>query len=371
MTRIFLTIILVTTFAASSAQQYIHAGFEGDEYSEMLRIVLQTHADSVHTSSKVPLPYNYKMIYRSPVGELNNRWDLWLRTDSKVAVISLRGTVAKPSSWLENFYMAMVPATGKLELNDSTVFNYKLAENPAAAVHVGWLTGLATMAPSIKEQVNEMYKKGVKEFVIMGHSQGGAIAFLVTSYLHYEMLMGNYPQDIHFKTYCSAAPKPGNLYYVYDYDFITRNGWSFTVVNSLDWVPETPISIQTVRDFNGTNPFVNVKSSLKKQKTLIRWYLNGVYNSLDKTTTKAQRKFEKKLGKNMFKQVKKYMPQMKEPAYVSSSNYMRAGVPIVLMADEEYKKQYPEVSKNIFAHHALNPYYMLTQKWYGDTAIIH
>jgi hypothetical protein len=366
MMRIFLIIILIASVYKTEAQQYIHPNFEGDEYLEMLRVTLQAHSDSVSTSSKIPAPLLYKRIYRSQVSQLYNRWDLWLRDDQHVAVICIRGTVNQTASWLENFYMAMVPATGRIQLSDTSSFNYKLADNPSAAVHVGWLLGLSGIAVSVKEKINELYATGVKEFIIMGHSQGGALSFLLTSYLHYEMANGNLPKDIFFKTYSSAAPKPGNLYYAYDYDFITRNGWGMTVVNTLDWVPETPISVQTVKDFNATNPFVNLKSALKKRKTLVRWYINGVYNSLNKSTRKAQRKLEKNLGNKLFKQVKKFMPGIKEPAYAASSNYMRAGVPIVLMADEAYKQQYPESSKNIFSHHALYPYYMLTQKWYGD-----
>ncbi len=370
MRNIIIIILLVITLK-SNAQQYIKPGFDGDEYMEMLRVTLQTHSDSINTSSKIPPPVYYKRVYRSQVSALYNRWDMWLRDDERVAVICIRGTVNQTASWLENFYMAMVPATGSIQLNDTASFNYQLAERPSAAVHVGWLLGLSSIAASIKEKINEVHAAGINEFIIMGHSQGGALAFLLRSYLYYETIKGNLPKDIYFKTYCSAAPKPGNLYYAYDYDFITRNGWGVTVVNSLDWVPETPISVQTIKDFNATNPFVDLKSSLKKQKTLVRWYLKGVYNSLDKSTRKAQRKLEKNLGSKLFKQVKKFMPGIKEPIYVASSNYMRAGVPIVLMADDAYKQQYPESAKNVFSHHALYPYYMLTQKWYGDKISLH
>lgn len=371
MTRIFLIIILIVSIYRTEAQQYLHPDFEGEEYMEMLRVTLQTHSDSVSVSPKIPAPVHYKKVYRSKVSPLYNRWDLWLRNDQHLAVVCIRGTVNQAASWLENFYMAMVPATGNIQLNDTSSFNYQLADNPNAAVHVGWLLGLSGMADSIKMKINELYASGVKEFIIMGHSQGGALAFLLRSYLYYETAKGNLPKDIFFKTYCSAAPKPGNLYYAYDYDFITRNGWGLTVVNSLDWVPETPITVQTVKDFNTTNPFVDLKGALKKRKTLVRWYINGVYNSLNKSTKKAQRKLEKNLGSKLFKQVKKYMPGIKEPAYVASSNYMRAGVPVVLMADEAYRQQYPDSSKNIFSHHALHPYYMLTQKWYGDQTSVH
>ena len=52
--------------------------------------------------------------------------------------------------------------------------------------------------------------------------------------------------SLNIKTYCSAAPKPGNLFYAYDFEHITEGGWAFNVVNSADWVPELPSTTQTV-----------------------------------------------------------------------------------------------------------------------------
>ncbi|HPN72156.1 MAG TPA: hypothetical protein PLZ32_21680, partial [Saprospiraceae bacterium] len=75
-------------------------------------------------------------------------------------------------------------------------------------------------------KIDSLYKTGTKEFLIMGHSQGGAIAYLMTSYLYNLQQLGQLPIDIKFKTYCSAAPKPGNLYYAYEYEAMTQGGWA-------------------------------------------------------------------------------------------------------------------------------------------------
>lgn len=359
--------ILVVTMLQAPAQSILKPGFDIQEYLEMLRITGKIN-DTLLSKEKTPAPLQYQLVYRSPEVGLLNQWDMWIRKDEKVAVISLRGTVGAAASWLENFYAAMVPATGQLQLNDSTAsFQYKLAENPAATVHVGWLIGIAHMAPSIAEYIKTYRQKGIKDFVIVGHSQGGALCFLLRSWLYYQAQAGSLPNDIVYKTYCSAAPKPGNMQYVYDYDFITRVGWSYTVVNALDWVPETPFSLQSLQDFNEANPFVNIGTGLKKLPFLARLYLNHAFNSMSRSSRRSQKRFQKYLGKTVFKQVKKFLPQLKEPVYAPGSNYMRAGSPIILMPDELYRKQYPFDGKNIFIHHMPPVYYSLAQRLYGGS----
>ena len=357
--------IFLLSFSLANAQQYLQAGFNGKEYLETLSLFSRM-ADTVAVWDKTPGPTHFNKIYASPEMGLKNKWDLWLQKDKPVAAIIIRGTVNSLPSWLENFYAAMIPAKGSLQINDSTNFNYQFAENPDAMIHTGWAIGIAYLAPSIVQKIKEQYANGVKEFIIAGHSQGGALSFLLRSYLFYLTSQGQLPNDIIYKTYCSAAPKPGNLYYAYDFDFITRNGWAFTIVNEKDWVPESPFTVQRTSDFNAVNPFVNMKDVLKKQKTLARWYLNGVYNKMNRRSTKVQSTYNKYLGNTMYSQVKKILPQLKEPQYAAGANYMRAGVPIVLVPDAAYKAQYPDDPKQIWIHHMPYAYYVLAEKYYGN-----
>ncbi|NML22462.1 lipase family protein [Pseudoflavitalea sp. G-6-1-2] len=361
--RAVLLLFLATAFLQSTAQD-LKSGFDEEEYLEMLRITSR-QVDSVQKNS-LPAPEQYTMEFRSNPGPLDNRWELWTNKSRSIMVISIRGTTQKSISWLENFYSAMVPATGSVQLNDSTVFNYKFAADPKATVHVGWTIGLGTMAPEMMQKIKAFNSEHhTKQLIVTGHSQGGALAFLLRSYLHYEKEAGHLPADLIIKSYNSAAPKPGNLYYGYDYDHITRNGWGFTIVNALDWVPETPFSIQTLRDFNNLNPFTDVEKQLKKQSFLVRLYLKRVYGRMNRKTSKSQRVFTKYLGKTIGSQIKKAMPQLKQPDYAPTVNFTRAGVPIVLQPDAEYLQKYPDSGNRIFIHHGLWPYYLLTQKIYG------
>lgn len=352
-------------FGTPSQSQVLEAGFRADEYLDLLSMCFQRY-DSMLVNPAIPYPQHYQVVYRSPETGLKNAWNLWYRDDHKLAVISIRGTIPDLASWVENFYAAMVPAIGNLQLNDSTVFNYQLAKDSSASIHVGWLMGLGFMAPDIVAHIRLCYAEGLRDFIICGHSQGGALAGLTTSYLYYLKKKGELPGDIRFKSYCSAAPKTGNLVYAYDFDFITRDGWGFTIVNSADWVPETPFSVQRLTDFNPLNPFVHIDGAIRKQKWLVRLYIKGKYNKINRRTRRAQQAFTGTTGKMIFRFVKKYLPQMREPAYVAGNNFQRFGTPVVLLADSSYFIRFTNATSNIFQHHMYAPYAWLTHKIYFE-----
>jgi hypothetical protein len=339
--------------------QSLQPGFEKSEYIELLKLSAQ-FGDSAYRA-KFPAPANYHFVYRSPVVGLENCWELYVK-NNQVAVISIRGTTQSSVSWLANFYAAMVPATGELQISDTEKFRYQLAANPKASVHVGWLVSTAFLSKDILPKIDSCYKAGIKNFIITGHSQGGGISYLLTAYLYHLQKANQLPADIRFKTYCSAGPKPGNLYFAYDYEAMTQPGWAYNVVNSADWVPEVPLSIQTVKDFNNTNPFVNAKALIKKQSFPKNIALRYAYNRLDKPSRKAQKNYQKYLGKMTAKMVKKTIPGYLSPEYYNSNNYVRTGNYIVLPADADYYALYPDNNEQIFVHHLHAPYLFLAEK---------
>lgn len=337
-------------------------GFDPAEYNDLMQLDFVMMHDTMLIGSSYQLNKGtYKKIFRSPEVGLYNRFEVYTR-NGNTAVITIRGTVAKAPSWLENFYMAMVKANGSLQLNDSTVFNYRLAADSQAAVHAGWLTGLASMAPYINSQLNTLFKEGITDVVIMGHSQGAALAFLTTSYCWYQF-REQYP-GLRLKTYASGAPKPGNLYYAYDFDHITRQGYGFRIVNTADWVPETPFSIQTVNDFNEVNPLTDAKRLLRRQKFPARLLLVYVYNQLNKGSLRAMKRFRKYLGSKTYQQVTKSLPQLRQPYFQNSINYMPAGSPVILVPDSVYQEKFKFDGKDVFIHHMMEPYLYLLGKLY-------
>lgn len=351
---------LLLLFSNLCLTQELKPGFSKSEYIELLKMNA-AQPDTLHPDA-IFRPATFDRIYRSPVSGLINRWDLWLSKDKTTIGISLRGTTSDALSWIGNFYAAMIPAIGEIKINDSLTFKYKLAENPDAGVHLGWTYGLGSMAHDIVAKIDSCASAGIKNVFIVGHSQGGALAYLTTSYLRYLQIDGKLNQDIIFKTYASAAPKPGNLYYAYDYEQITFEGWSYNVINPEDWVPETPVSVQTSNDFNTTNPFKQAKPMMKQQKILVRLALKNAYNSMDKSTKKAMKKVQKQLGYRAGKIVQKNRIQYEEPDFKNSMHYTRAGNHIVLKPNAEYYKEFPKDSGGkIFTHHLFEAYLMLAK----------
>jgi heat shock protein HslJ len=353
-------LLWILSFPLNLHGQILRPGFDKLEYLELLRISSR-FGDSAYRS-KIESPLSSRFVYRSPVVGLDNVWELW-KQDRGVAVISIRGTTGSSTSWMANFYAAMVPAKGQLQMSKSETWNYELAQSSTAAVHAGWLIAMAFLSKDILPKLDSAYHNGTREFIISGHSQGGAIAYLLTAHLYQLRSTGKIPSDIVFKTYCSAGPKPGNLYFAYEYEDKTKNGWAFNVVNSADWVPETPMSIQTMEDLNPVNPFEDPKKLFSKLKFPQNIAMRFVLNRLDNPTKRARKNYKKYLGNFVGKSVGKKLDGFTPPEYYNSVDYVRTGAQIVLLADDAYYQQFPQDREKIFTHHLHQPYIFLTERY--------
>lgn len=335
-------------------------GFNPMEYADMLWLAFYGITDSLKEVKSFDLKSGrFQRVMRSPEVGLFNRCEIYLRNDGTL-ILSLRGTVNKPESWMENFYAAMVPASGKIKLSEDYIFSYQLAARPDALVHVGWTIGTGFLVREYLPVMDSLLKKGYRNLIVTGHSQGGALSFLNTSYIYYHY-QHEYP-DLTVKTYASAAPKPGNLYYAYDFEHITRNGFAFRVVNAEDWVPESPISVQGLGDFNKLNPLASAPETIKKQKFPEKIVINHMYKRMRNGSEKAAARYRKYLGNGVGKLVRKSLPGYEPPVYANGSNYMTAGSPIILMPSKAYKEKFPEDPKAVFLHHMYEPYFFLLKE---------
>jgi hypothetical protein len=207
--------------------------------------------------------------------------------------------------------------------------------------------------------LNAFLASGKRQIFVTGHSQGGAIAYLLTAHLRMLQQAGKLPADLVLKTYCSAAPKPGNLFFAYDYEVMTHDGWAFNTINAYDWVPETPFSVHTVNDFNTINPFTDAKKGMKTLPFFPRLFIKHAYNKMDRPTRKAERHFRKYLGHKINKLIAKTLPGFEAPSYSKSFAYERCGQYVILMPKADYVSAFPQDPKDLFGNHMILPYLFL------------
>jgi hypothetical protein len=356
---IVLFLILVGSWTSLSAQ-HLQPGFDLQEYRELISIIARS-SETPEKAKLIPHPTQSEIVYQSkPIG-LDNLWELWIK-DQKIAVLCTRGSTASSESWLANLYAAMVPAKGMLKLNPTEPFHYELSFDPRTAVHVGYLISMAFIAKEMLPKIDSCYQKGIRDFIITGHSQGGGISYLLTAHFYSLQKQGKLPADIRFKTYCSAAPKPGNLYFAYSYESTTSNDWAFNVVNSEDWVPQTPFSVQMLTDLPETSPVPLLEEAIKKQSFPKRIVFNTLYGKLRNPSRKSVKNYQKFLGHEISKKVKVYLPDFDEPSYFNSNHYVRTGNTIVLYPDEGYFNFFSNESKDVMIHHSLPPYLYLLKR---------
>ncbi|MGV3610738.1 MAG: lipase family protein [Fluviicola sp.] len=352
-------IIFFLGFFSAHSQAQLKPGYDKYEAMELIKVNFR-FVDSLKWDS-MPGPERFELKYRSPVLGFDNKWDYW-EDKAGVGVLSLRGTTGNPTSWGANFYAGMVPAKGWIKISEKDTFNYELSKDPKALVHVGWTTALGCLWQDMDSLLFAKIDQGQKEFYVTGHSQGGALAYLLTAHLLIMQENGIIPADVQFKTYCSAAPKPGNLYFAYYYEKMTQQGWAYNTVNSLDWVPESPFSIQTVNDFAAINPFQDAKKAIRKLPFFPQLVVMSMYKQMDRPSKKTQKRFEKNLGKRIGKLLSKKLEGFEPPKLIHSSAFTRCGNYIVLYPGVDYFTQYPQDPKAKFMNHQLEPYLFMMEK---------
>lgn len=335
---------------------------------------LQEIKHSLHLAEDIQRPYSadslyqltqYETVYRSPEMGLTNKWGLYYNKEKQIAEIVIRGSVNKGISWLANYYAAMLPAKGTIYLTPNQPVDYRFAEDEKASVHAGWAIASIYLLQDIKPKIDSLYQAHTKEIIISGHSQGGVIAYLITAQLKQWQKEAILPKDITFKTYTLAAPKPGNQYFAYQYEK-DMNQWSYSVVNTQDWVPEVPPTTQRFEDFNPISPFSkeNIDQAIKKISWPKRWFARRIYNRVNTPTTKSVKRYSNLLGPFLFKQISKTLPDLQEPIYRVESNYSRCGTPIILdgLFNTTYQTKFNH-SDNTMTHHLPKAYlFLLDQK---------
>lgn len=361
---IFLTLVMLFIGIAPSLGQYLRPEFDPSEFAEILKINAQV---SEHPSlvTKIPTPKAAVKVYESEEMGLKNKWELW-RQNPHTMVIALRGSTTETESWLANFFAAQIPAKGTIRISKQQEWTYQFAQHPKAAVHAGYVFSTYFLLNDILPRIDSVYKAGVKDFIITGHSQGGGLSYLVSAALIQLQKKGQVPTDIRFKVYTSASPKPGNLYFAYDYEQYMGSGWSQHIVNSEDWVPQSPFTVQTFEDLPEVSPLMLLESAVKKQSFIKRLFIKGIYKKVTKPSINAVKTYQKYLGTFMGKQIQKHYPEFEIPSFADGNEYVRTSRQVVFIPSGDYYKEF-DILKNkdqFMLHHSTIAYYYLLRDLY-------
>ncbi len=361
--------ITVTCLAFTGCQEKktssaILPGYDKTELAALIPVMERAYDASDIGGFKTPEPEGIKQVFRSKVSPLMNRFDVWITKDNK-AVIAIRGSIVDPGalSFTAAFYSPMVPATGKIKMSDTKTFEYKLAELPGAAVHLGMLLGLGHISDELVSQIKEQYGKGVRDFILLGHSQGSGIGFLATSYIRYLQKDGKLPADFRLKTYLIAAPKVGNREYAYDYQKITNGGWALAVNSILDWVPCIGLTFQAAIDFPKISPFYDMKGFMASINFIAGPKFDATYNQFLALGPALTKQMLTIIHENVYPRVIKAMPGYVEPALLGSFDFERSGDLVPLFPDDGYYKVFPQdtVHFQAWENHSVYPYYLLVK----------
>ena len=320
--------LLITLLISIESLAQFETGFNKKEARDMIAICNSFSFIEEYKSDTEIIPAGYKKIYSSIDFGMNNKYQIF--QNGNVAVFSIRGSVEKKLSWLENFYSAMIPAKGKITISKRT-YNYCFAKDTNAAVHSGYALGMVIISRAIILHMDSLNKKGIYNFIITGHSQGGALAQMLRACLE------NYPANKlskknKYKTYAFACPMVGNKEFVAEYNArYCTNNTSYSVINPKDMVPSFPI---TYKD----GSYVSAKDLQtilfsKDSFSFSTFALNFAVNLFEKNIVKTADLF----GASLSKEISKDVGDVVMPKSVQEINYAKTGN-IIEIKPAEYPK---------------------------------
>ncbi|MFN3403779.1 MAG: lipase family protein [Cytophagaceae bacterium] len=324
---------VVIIFLSLSIQTFaqLKSGFIKEEARDMIALCNSFTFLDLYKSDSEIIPKNYKKIYTSGVFGMDNKYQIYL--NGNTAIINVRGSTAKKISWLENINSAMIPAKGTIITKEDT-FNYCFANHPKAAVHTGFALGVAFLRADLLHQIKNLNKDGIYNFILTGHSQGGALCNLLRSYFEH-LPAGVISEKNNFKTYTFAAPMVGNKEFNEEYSKLyCENLSSFNVVNPSDPIPTMPLS------YNNTN-YVgeNLKNLIFERESfsLKKTVSDGLVLLFEENVSKVVKKF----GESTTQQIKKEVGDVTIPEYAEDINYHK-----VCNVIEIFPAFYPRILKD-------------------------
>ena len=251
-------------------------GFVPSEAQVLLEMAQQAYSNAPSAPTcgvpPVPAPSGWTVVTSltpTTATLLDNYWQVWQNQNNPLQyAIAIRGTIDTDVSALADLLFPLINARIDFKL-DGIQLAFNLAQDEGnspvkAGVHSGFALSLLLMlfttdSPLFSTLV-QLALTGGSEVYITGHSQGASIATLLTSLVRHSTQFFAGPS---YKTYTFAPAKPGNDHYAYDYDQLAGIiGYGWAVVSTQDWVPQLPLTLESLRTINTPNPLFKFGGAL-------------------------------------------------------------------------------------------------------------
>ncbi|MGL1888836.1 MAG: lipase family protein [Reichenbachiella sp.] len=294
-----IAVLVAVILYSSIGQAQITAGFQPEEARDMIALCNGfSHLNMLGQDSTI-IPGGYQETFVSTVTGLDNVFKVYQKQG--IGVLCFQGSTDSKYSWMENFHSAMVPAVGELMVEKDT-FRYSFSTEKKAAVHSGYILGIALMSKEILSQVERLNNEGVFDILVTGHSQGGSIALLLASYL--EISKGKLIDEKNvIKVYGFANPMIGNSHFVKGFnDQFAKKEMAYSIVNPKDMVPKLPLEYVEGNPFSKRNRKMIVQNGKINHELLFTTVIvksigSGASYSMRYLTMRADKQISDVVGK--------------------------------------------------------------------------
>lgn len=295
--RKILVFLIVLLFTLPSYAQFT-SGLVWNEVKDMIQICNSFTYLDLYDNDSVMIPQGYKKEFTSGTFGMDNKFQVYIKGDNEAAVFNFRGSTDQELSWLANFKSAMIPAQGEIKVQSDS-YSYNLADDSLAAVHSGYVLGLAYLHQSVLMQIKYLNSLGIYHIYITGHSQGGSLAALMMVYLD-RLGSDVIAEENQFKVYAFANPMIGNKHFADEYNLnYAMKGWSFSFINPEDLVPKLPVSYDEGK-LGPKGIAALIDGDTDRKEFLGNLFLNAFHNSaanyIQTMSARAETRIVKELG---------------------------------------------------------------------------